>query len=143
MGLRLDAAVSDFRGAAPPRAGELSTAAETSSGPPASRQRTYAQAVTNPRYSIVLESADPRTTGDDIIKQVKSNVDIIGMGVAVSKVTKIRNQRVVISCPTQKERQSLQRAVGERCEKLSAVPTSEKLPQLRLIGLANDLTNES
>ncbi|CAG9135417.1 unnamed protein product [Plutella xylostella] len=34
-----------------------------------------------PRHPVVVESTDPNKTGDDILSEIKSNVDVIAMGV--------------------------------------------------------------
>ncbi|CAK1583172.1 unnamed protein product [Parnassius mnemosyne] len=76
----------------------------------ATRTRSHAEAVIQPKYSVILESIDPRNSSHDIITQVKNDVDLIELG------SHLKN-----------------------CKKLTVSTLPAKNPQLRLIGVATDL----
>ncbi|XP_052752746.1 uncharacterized protein LOC113520145 [Galleria mellonella] len=106
------------------------------------RPSSYAEALRKPNYAVLIESADPRKTSDDVINQVKQNVNVIDLGIGVNRVTKIRNQKVVMACGSQEERRALQEAIRQKCSQISARSTRDRLPQIRLVGVVNSLTDE-
>ncbi|CAK1598312.1 unnamed protein product [Parnassius mnemosyne] len=106
------------------------------------RRRTYAETASMPRYAMILESVDPRLSSEDIISQVRKDVDPIALGVRVNKITKLKNQRIVINCDSQQDQQTLKTAIRDTCSKLTVSTPSIKKPQLRLIGVTTDLTDE-
>ncbi|XP_052748288.1 uncharacterized protein LOC128200104 [Galleria mellonella] len=106
------------------------------------RPRSYAEITAKPNFAVLLESADPRKTSEDVIKQVKQSVNVIELGIGVNRITKIKNQKVIMSCSSQEERKALQNAIREKCTQVSAKSAKDRLPQVKLLGVINDLTND-
>ncbi|XP_021208518.1 uncharacterized protein LOC110386478 [Bombyx mori] len=96
---------------------------------------------TDPNWPIVLESVDPRSTSDDIIKNVKGKVDPVALGIAINGIRKIRNQKAIVCCDSEKDRKAFCQALKNAEPKLSAKIPSTKNPLLKLPGVANDMTN--
>ncbi|XP_052754561.1 uncharacterized protein LOC128201476 [Galleria mellonella] len=105
------------------------------------RPSSYAEALSKPNYAVLIESADPRKTSEDVINQVKQNVNVIDLGIGVNRVTKIKNQKVIMACGSQEERSALQEAIRQKCTQISARSTRDRLPQIRLVGVINSLTD--
>ncbi|XP_052751319.1 uncharacterized protein LOC128200797 [Galleria mellonella] len=105
------------------------------------RPTSYAEALSKPNYAVLIESADPRKTSEDVINQVKQNVNVIDLGIGVNRVTKIKNQKVIMACGSQEERSALQEAIRQKCTQISARSTRDRLPQIRLVGVINSLTD--
>ncbi|XP_052757615.1 uncharacterized protein LOC128202212 [Galleria mellonella] len=106
-----------------------------------SRPRSYADALSKPNYAVLIESADPSKTSEDVINQVKQNVNVIDLGIGVNRVTKIKNQKVIMACGSQEERSALQEAIRQKCTQISARSTKDRLPQIKLVGVINSLTD--
>ncbi|CAK1601174.1 unnamed protein product [Parnassius mnemosyne] len=104
-------------------------------------KRSYAEVFTNPTFSLVIESSDPRHTSEDVVSAIKTNVDVVQLGVGVNKVRRARNQKVVITCDTDEDRNTLQRAIKNSDKKLTVSKSITKKPLLKLIGVTNDLSN--
>ncbi|CAK1604480.1 unnamed protein product [Parnassius mnemosyne] len=104
-------------------------------------KRSYAEVLTNPTFSLVIESSDPRHTSEDVVSAIKTNVDVVQLGVGVNKVRRARNQKVVITCDTDEDRNTLQRAIKNSDKKLTVSKSITKKPLLKLIGVTNDLSN--
>ncbi|XP_052750082.1 uncharacterized protein LOC128200503 [Galleria mellonella] len=105
------------------------------------RPSSYAEALSKPNYAVLIESADPRKTSEDVINHVKQNVNVIDLGIGVNRVTKIKNQKVIMACGSQEERSALQEAIRQKCTQISARSTRDRLPQIRLVGVINSLTD--
>ncbi|XP_046975652.1 uncharacterized protein LOC124541751 [Vanessa cardui] len=101
----------------------------------------YAAALAKPSYAVVVESADPRHCGDDIVKKIKEKVDVIELGVGVSGGRKVKNQKVVLTCSTERERSTLSRAIAGTDEKFTVATPKPRKPLLKLIGVSQDLDN--
>ncbi|CAK1583087.1 unnamed protein product [Parnassius mnemosyne] len=104
-------------------------------------KRSYAEVLTNPTFSLVIESSDPRHTSEGVVSAIKTNVDVVQLGVGVNKVRRARNQKVVITCDTDEDRNTLQRAIKNSDKKLTVSKSITKKPLLKLIGVTNDLSN--
>ncbi|CAG5000627.1 unnamed protein product [Parnassius apollo] len=114
------------------------TSSQTMINKPLPHKLTYAEVTGTPRYTMILESIDPRSTSDEIMKQVRKDIDPVDLGVRVNKITKLRNQRVVINCDSHRDQQILKTAIRDTCSKITISTPSVKHPQLRLIGVTND-----
>lgn len=104
-------------------------------------KQSYAEVLQTPRYSVIIESIDPRLSSNDVVKQVKSKVDVVKLGIGINAVRKLKNQRVAISCDTRNDREKLCKAVENIGDGLSVSQPKIKKPQLKLIGVANDLND--
>ncbi|CAK1584020.1 unnamed protein product [Parnassius mnemosyne] len=107
--------------------------------PTQSNTKSYAEVTSTPRYAMIVESIDPRSTCEDILKQVKKDVDPVELGIRVNKIAKLKNQRVVINCDSQQDRHLLKTAIRDTCDRLTVSTPATKNPQLRLVGVINDL----
>lgn len=104
--------------------------------------KTYAEALGAARYSVVVESADPRHCGDDIVNYIKKRVDVVELGVGINGVKKMKNQRVMISCDSEGDRRTLSHAIAQSGDKLTVSQPTIKNPLLKLMGVANDLSDQ-
>ncbi|CAG4944791.1 unnamed protein product [Parnassius apollo] len=111
------------------------------STPPGAPTRSYAEVLARPHFALIVESADPRHTSDDVAKTVKSHVDVVELGLGVNNVRKIKNQKIIISCDSEDDRSKLQEAIKNSDQKLTAAKTVSKQPLLKLVGVINDLDN--
>ena len=100
------------------------------------------QRVHSPKYGLVVESVDPRHSGEDVVKILRKKVDVVTLGVGVDGLRRIRGGRVVVSCPTEGERGLLEAAIGEASAGLTTRPAVARNPRLRLVGVAHDLSDE-
>lgn len=73
--------------------------------------RKYSEVVAAPRYAVLNESADPRHCGEDIVRQIKEKVNVIDLGIGVTGVRKLKNQKVAITCDTERDRTALKEAI--------------------------------
>ncbi|CAK1591430.1 unnamed protein product [Parnassius mnemosyne] len=103
---------------------------------------TYSEVVRKPHYPIIVESIDPRCTSDDIIKEIKSGIDVVALGIGISNVKKAKNQKVLISCESEEDRNILQNNLKNTTAKLTVHKLTAKNPLLRLIGVIFDLTDK-
>lgn len=101
---------------------------------------TYSE-VLRTTFPVMVESADPRHTSDDVLNEVKRTVDVVELGIGVSRVRKIRNQKVVVACDTGEGRALLQEALRKSGGKLTASPVAQRNPLLRLMEVAPDLSD--
>ncbi|CAG4934312.1 unnamed protein product [Parnassius apollo] len=108
---------------------------------PGAPTRSYAEVLARPHFALIVESADPRHTSDDVAKTVKSHVDVVELGLGVNNVRKIKNQKIIISCDSEDDRSKLQEAIKNSDQKLTAAKTVSKQPLLKLVGVINDLDN--
>ncbi|KAJ2953976.1 hypothetical protein O0L34_g1618 [Tuta absoluta] len=106
-------------------------------------RRSYVDALVKPRYNIVIESSDPRHTSADVVQNIKKSVDVIQLGVGVNAIRKMRHQKVLISCDTEKDRNTLSKAIKTNGDKLTVTQPPAKNPLLRLIGVAQDLSDKN
>ena len=104
--------------------------------------RSYASVAAQPRYSVLIESADPKHTGQDILNTVKEKVDVVQLGLGVNGVRRLRNQKVAISCDTEVDRNTLKQAITGIDSKLTVSIPPIRKPLLRLIGVAHDLDDK-
>ncbi|CAK1594229.1 unnamed protein product [Parnassius mnemosyne] len=108
----------------------------------AARQiKSYPEALTSPRFALVVESSDPRHTSEDVVNTIKNNIDVVQLGVGVNNIRRIRNQKVLLSCDNDEDREKLQNAIRNSDKKLTVSKSTAKNPLLKLIGVANDLNN--
>lgn len=99
-------------------------------------------AATTKTFGLMVESVDPRDTGDDVANALKSHVDVISLGVGVDGLRKIRNGRVVVNCSTQEGREVLEKAIRDSQPTLTVARASERDPKIRLLGVAHHLTDD-
>lgn len=123
---------------------DLTLNKDQESGNTVSRQpgpRTFAQVATNPKYTLLIESVDPRHTGDQIIKEVKSGVDVVSMGIGITGLRKCKDSRVAISVSSEGERSKLKEALKTSCNNLTISTPRARNPLLKLIGVTHDMTD--
>ncbi|XP_045780291.1 uncharacterized protein LOC123877532 [Maniola jurtina] len=94
-----------------------------------------------PNFPLLVESADPRDTSEDVVKAIKSSVDVIGLGVGVSSIRRRKNQKVVLTCDSAEGRSKLQTALKDASQKLTVAQITTKRPLLRLPGVINDTSD--
>ncbi|KAI5631522.1 hypothetical protein NE865_15764 [Phthorimaea operculella] len=104
--------------------------------------RSYVDAVVKPRYNIVIESVDPRHTSSDVVQNIKQQVDVVQLGVGVNSIRKMRHQKVLIGCDTEKDRNTLSEAIKNAGDKLTVTQPKVKNPLLRLVGVTQDLSDK-
>lgn len=102
---------------------------------------SYKEALLRPRYPIMVESADPLHSSSDVVQNLKEKVDVIQLGVGVSSLRKVRNQKVVINCDSERDRDALREAIQKSSGRLTVTQPVVKHPLLKLLGVANDLSN--
>lgn len=105
------------------------------------KDATYASVAATPRYSLVIESIDPQHTSDDIVKTIKSSVDVIQMGIGICQLRKTRNQKVVIGCDSEPDRNSLEESLRSKNKKLTISKPNRRNPQIKLRGVIRELTD--
>lgn len=104
-------------------------------------KRTYADTLTTPHYNLVIESNDPKHTGEEVVAQVKSKVDVVQLGIGVTEVRKLRNKKIIIGCGSEREREKFKKAVKEAAPNLTITEPKNRKPLLRLKGVAADLSD--
>ncbi|XP_013140700.1 PREDICTED: uncharacterized protein LOC106105027 [Papilio polytes] len=118
---------------------------QSNTGPRIEYGRSYAQVARRlpsvPRYNVLVESLDPRHTSDDVVQKLKSSVNIIDRGIGVSAIRRSKNQRVIVSCESEREQKSFSEALRQADQSLSAKQLPNKPPLLKLAGLAKDLND--
>lgn len=87
----------------------------------------------------MVESIDPRHTGEDIIQTIKSKIEVASLGVGVSGVRKCKNSKVATSVTSEKERK--RSAIENLRDRFSVSTLGARKPLLRLIGVTPDLEN--
>lgn len=102
---------------------------------------SYKEALMRPRYPVMVKSVDPQHSSSDVVQSLKEKVDVVQLGIGVSSLRMVRNQKVVINCDSEMDRNVLKEAIGKLSQKLTVSQPSVKLPLLRLMGVANDLSN--
>lgn len=105
--------------------------------------KSYAEALNTPSHSLIVESVDPRHTSDDVIKTIKSRVDVVELGVGINSIRKLRNQKVSIGCASEHDRAALSEAIRGTSEGFTVLTPTPKNPHIRLLGVINDLDNKS
>ncbi|XP_061726244.1 uncharacterized protein LOC133531865 [Cydia pomonella] len=120
------------------------------------KKKSYAEAVATPtehrerpaivtpktKYTILLESTDPTSTGEDIIKEMKTSIDVVEMGIGIASMRATKYNKIVIACDTNQEREKLSEALKQNCSKLTASLPTMRNPMVRFIGITPDMTNE-
>ncbi|KAI5633718.1 hypothetical protein NE865_13551 [Phthorimaea operculella] len=104
--------------------------------------RTFAEVLNRPRYPLIIESADPRHTSNDVAQKIKEKVDVVQLGVGVNGFRKMRHQKVLITCDTGNDRDILGEAIKNAGEKLTVTQPATKNPLIRLQGVAQDLNDK-
>lgn len=94
-----------------------------------------------PRFSLSVESSDPRHSGDDIVNEVKQKVDVVELGIGVNSFKKLKNQKIIIGCETEEDRGKLETAIKKSNNKFTVSQLQNKRPLLKLNGVIQGLTN--
>lgn len=94
------------------------------------------------RHTVVIESVDPRHTSDDVSKVVKSELDVIGMGIGVNSLRRGRGQKIIVGCDTPEDQRAFRDAVTGLNIGLSATAQPLKHPLLKLVGVSKDVPEE-
>ncbi|XP_063394131.1 uncharacterized protein LOC134679184 [Cydia fagiglandana] len=97
---------------------------------------------TRARYTVMIESIDPRHNGEEIVKEIKNKVDVVEMGIEVNNVRVTKQQKVAVICNSEKDRAKYAEAVKTHTERLTVTTPQLRKPLLRLIGVTPDVTNE-
>ncbi|KAL0808747.1 hypothetical protein ABMA28_012428 [Loxostege sticticalis] len=108
---------------------------------PVQGKSTYANIVRTPRFPVIVESRDPRATSQDVLGSLKNKVDVITLGVGVSSVHRLRDQRVAVNCDTEESQRKFRNAIKESASDLNATTKQPRNPLVRLIGVAGDLND--
>lgn len=133
--------VKDHAASRPPPTGNLPEPAPLS--PPATyRKPTYAQSFGSARRSVVVESSDTQKSSEDILLDIKKGIDVAELGIAVQGLRKGRNSKVIISVETDEDRQAMKTAIHGLSREYTVTEPAPKLPQLRFVGVTNDMTND-
>lgn len=96
---------------------------------------------TRPRFGLRLASGVPGKTSQELIDLVKTEVDVATLGIAVNQVRKTKGQGVVVTCDSEDDREALSRAIRGSNTNILATPLKNRRPQIRLVGVANDLND--
>ncbi|KAI5644226.1 hypothetical protein NE865_03879 [Phthorimaea operculella] len=104
--------------------------------------RSFAEVLNRPRYPLIIESADPRHTSNDVVQKIKDKIDVVQLGVGVNGLRKMRHQKVLITCDTDNDRGILGEAIKNAGEKLTVTQPATKNPLIRLQGVAQDLNDK-
>lgn len=104
-------------------------------------QKTYAQVAMRPRRAVVVESTDPKITGEEIVQKIKDSIDVVDLGIAVNGLRKGRNNKVFISLETDNDRKVMSKAVKDLSSSFSVSEPAPKKPLLRLLGVTKDMTD--
>lgn len=99
---------------------------------------SYAHAA---RHPLMIKSRNPIHTGDDILKHIKENVDVISLGVGVNGVRKCRDGGVAISVESAREREVMEGAIRALGDDYSVSEPRRRDPQLRLVGVVAELAD--
>ncbi|KAI5633251.1 hypothetical protein NE865_14061 [Phthorimaea operculella] len=94
-----------------------------------------------PNYPLIVESIDPRHTSDTVMATVKEKVSIVELGVGVHSMKKAKNQRVVLNCDSEEDRNVLQEAIKNKDPSLTIKRPITRNPLIRLIGVTKDLSD--
>ncbi|CAK1579826.1 unnamed protein product [Parnassius mnemosyne] len=103
--------------------------------------RSFSEVVAKPNYPLIVESIDPRRTSDDVIKQIKGGVDVVDLGIGINQIRKAKNQKVLISCESEGDRNTLQDQLKSTANQLTVHRPATKFPLIRLTGVVFDLTD--
>ncbi|CAK1601508.1 unnamed protein product [Parnassius mnemosyne] len=103
--------------------------------------RSFSEVVAKPNYPLIVESIDPRRTSDDVIKQIKGGVDVVDLGIGINHIRKAKNQKVLISCESEGDRNTLQDQLKSTANQLTVHRPATKFPLIRLTGVVFDLTD--
>lgn len=129
------------KGDGEPGATTSSAVTRTPSGERKRRNRAQGEPIARPRFGLRLESGVPGKTSQELIDQVKSEVDVAALGIAVNNVRKTKGQCVVVTCDSADDREALSRAIKGTKTNITATPLQNKRPLIRLVGVANDLND--
>ncbi|CAG4940202.1 unnamed protein product [Parnassius apollo] len=103
--------------------------------------RTFSEVELFPYFPIIVESIDPRNTSNDIMKQVKDGIDVVELGIGINHIKKARNQKVLIGCESEEDRNILQDRLKHTTDNLKVYRPATRNPLLRLTGVVFDLSN--
>lgn len=68
-------------------------------------------------------------------------MDVASLGIAVNGVRKTRGQRVVITCESEGDRESLSQAISKSKTNITASPLKPRKPLIKILGVASDLND--
>ncbi|XP_023953835.2 uncharacterized protein LOC112057620 [Bicyclus anynana] len=111
--------------------------------------KTYAGIVSQPKpetrqqFPLLVESTDPRDTGDEVIKKLKTSVNVIELGVGIGSIRKRKNQKVLVACDSKQERDIMEKAIREGPRKLTVSQIKAKNPLLKLTGVIRETTDKN
>lgn len=97
--------------------------------------------IKNAQFNIQIESTEPNLTSDDVLKSVKSSIDVISLGIGINKIRKIKNQKLVIGCNNEENRQILKDKLNENNKSLIIKQLENKRPLIKIIGVVDDLND--
>ncbi|GBP90790.1 hypothetical protein EVAR_102472_1 [Eumeta japonica] len=119
------------------------------------QKRTYSQVAATPpaapakktplpqrgsAHTIVVTSQETADTADHVIEKIRRAVDARKMEVCVDRLRKTKDQKVVISCPTEKD---IERMNGQLKEKgLKIKEATRKLPLVVIRDILKENTDE-
>lgn len=104
----------------------------------AGARASYAHAAKHP---LIVRSKNPAHTGDDILAQIKTNVDVIGLGVGINGVRKCKNSTLAISLESSREKEIMSGAILALGDTLQVSEPLRRDPLLRLQGVLAELTD--
>ncbi|CAG4952039.1 unnamed protein product [Parnassius apollo] len=96
--------------------------------------RIFSEVVAKPNFLIIVESIDPKSKSDDIMKQVKGGIDVVELGFGINHIKKAKNQNVVIGCESEGDRNTLQDRLKRTTDNLTVYRPVIKKPALASYG---------
>lgn len=104
--------------------------------------KTYASVVATPRRAMIVESSNPLMTGEEIITDIKTKIDVVDLGLSVTGLRKARNNKVIISLETEEDRSVMTRAIKTLENKYIVAEPNQRKPLLRISGVTKDLSDQ-
>lgn len=94
--------VSGLSRAGPPQTEEKPSYAKVAAKP---------QPVRKPNHTLIISSADPKDTGDNLIERIRDAIDVKTSGARIERLRKAKNQKIVLSCVTKEDLNLVQQRV--------------------------------
>lgn len=123
---------------------EICTTTTTPTAPP----RTYAEAVITqippqshniplrPHHSLIISSQNTIDTSDIVLNKVRTALNARSSGIKIQSVRKIREQRIILSCSTQEEAETIENKLSSS-QQFKIEKAKNKNPQIILKNVFN------
>lgn len=105
---------------------------------------SYAQVARNSKKEEIIILPVDEQTSEVTVNKIRSNVDIMGLGVGLDNVVKGPKGKIILRCQNEKDKDVLTGALKENMgEKYKVYAPNKKLPKIKIVGIEETVEIEN